>query len=113
MVPFVGQATSRGARRLVDGSPWPETGLNFTVASLAALNDPLKADLLGDFVQRLARAGLGRQPGPWAEHLAGVTRLPLPLVQEMLQQQSLRYVPLDGRVSSCSSAWPTPSPRRG
>jgi len=100
--PFVGQATSRGSRRLVDGSPWPETGLNFTVASLAALNDPLKADLLGDFVQRLARAQAWAtaNPGPWAEHLAGVTRLPRPLVQEMLQQQSLRYVPLDGRVSA-------------
>ncbi|MFN3766884.1 MAG: ABC transporter substrate-binding protein [Ectopseudomonas guguanensis] len=99
--PFVGQATSRGARRLLDGSQWPETGLNFTVASLAALNDPLKAGLVGDFVQRLARAQAWAtaNPGPWAEHLAGVTRLPLPLVQEMLQQQSLRYVPLDGRVS--------------
>ncbi len=100
--PFVGQATSRGAHKLLDGSQWPETGLNFTVASLAALNAPHKAELLGDFIQRLARAQAWAtdHPAAWAERLAQVTRLPLPLVQEMLAQQSLRYVPLDARVSA-------------
>ncbi|SDH68871.1 sulfonate transport system substrate-binding protein [Pseudomonas flavescens] len=98
--PFVGQATSRGAQRLLDGSRWPETGLNFTVASQAALNDPLRAELIGDLIQRLARAQAWAtaNPEPWAEHLAGVTRLPLALVREMLAHQQLRYVPLDDRV---------------
>lgn len=100
--PFVGQATSRGATRLLDGAQWPETGLNFTVASQAALNDPDKAERLGDFIQRLARAQAWAtaNPEPWAEHLAELTRLPLPLVQEMLAQQHLQYVPLDARVAA-------------
>ncbi|WP_175650733.1 ABC transporter substrate-binding protein [Pseudomonas sp. Marseille-P9899] len=99
--PFVGQATSRGARKLVDGAQWPETGLNFTVASLAALNDPQKAELLGDFIQRLARAQAWAtaHPDAWAERLVQVTRLPLPLLQEMLGQQRLQYVALDARVA--------------
>jgi len=100
--PFVGQATSRGARVLVDGSHWPETGLNFTVASLKALTDPQKSELLGDFIQRLARAQdwATDHPQAWAERLAEVTRLPLPLLQEMLARQHLRYVPLDARVAA-------------
>ena len=100
--PFVGQATSRGARVLLDGSRWPETGLNFTVASLAALNDPQKAADLGDFIQRLARAQdwATRHPEDWAQRLTEVTRLPLPLLREMLAHQQLRYVSLDARVAS-------------
>ncbi|CAM3869785.1 putative aliphatic sulfonates-binding protein [Pseudomonas reidholzensis] len=99
--PFVGQATSRGARKLLDGSQWPETGLNFTVASLAALQDPHKAEWLGDFIQRLARAQAWATANPeaWAAQLSQVTRLPLPLLREMLGQQQLRYVPLDARVA--------------
>lgn len=95
--PFVGQATSRGARKLLDGSQWPETGLNFTVASLAALQDPVKAELLGDFIRRLARAQYWAtaHPDAWAAQLATVTRLPLPLLQEMLASQQLHYVALD------------------
>lgn len=100
--PFVGQATSRGARVLLDGSRWPETGLNFTVASVAALSDPEKAAHLGDFIQRLARAQdwATRHPEDWAQRLTEVTRLPLPLLREMLAHQQLRYVPLDARVAS-------------
>lgn len=99
--PFVGQATSRGARVLLDGSRWPETGLNFTVASLAALKDEQKAEWLGDFIQRLARAQdwATAHPDAWAAALAQVTRLPLPLVQDMLAHQQLHYVPLDARVT--------------
>ncbi|PWB34093.1 aliphatic sulfonates ABC transporter substrate-binding protein [Pseudomonas sp. SDI] len=98
--PFVGQATARGAQTLLDGSRWAETGLNFTVASLAALNDPEKAALLGDFIQRLARAQAWAtaNPEPWAAHLAQVTRLPLPLVKDMLARQHVQYVPVDARV---------------
>ncbi|KJK16765.1 ABC transporter substrate-binding protein [Pseudomonas sp. NPDC087612] len=98
--PFVGQATARGAQKLLDGSQWPETGLNFTVASLAALDDPHKAEALGDFVQRLARAQAWATANPeaWAQQLARVTRLPLPLVRDMLAQQHLQYVALDARV---------------
>ncbi|WP_263145079.1 aliphatic sulfonate ABC transporter substrate-binding protein [Pseudomonas sp. RIT-PI-AD] len=100
--PFVGQATSRGARILLDGSHWPETGLNFTLASLAALGDPRQAELIGDFIGRLARAQAWAtaNPGPWAERLAQATRLPLPLVQGMLERQHLRFVPLDGRIAA-------------
>ncbi len=99
--PFVGQATSRGARLLLDGSRWPETGLNFTVASLAALNDAEKSAHLGDFIQRLARAQdwATAHPEEWARRLADLTRLPLPLLQEMLAHQQLRYVALDARVA--------------
>lgn len=99
--PFVGQATSRGARKLLDGSLWPETGLNFTVASHKALDDPQKAQWLGDFIQRLARAQAWATANPdaWAARLAQVTRLPVPLLQEMLAQQHLQYVPLDARVT--------------
>lgn len=100
--PFVGQAIAQGARRLLDGSPWPETGLNFTLASERSLDDPLQRALVGDFIQRLARAQAwaSANPGPWAEQLAQATRLPLPLVQEMLDHQQLRFVPLDDRVSA-------------
>lgn len=98
--PFVGQATSRGARVLADGTPWPETGLNFTLASERALADPLRRDRLGDLLQRLARAQAWAtaHPREWARALVAATRLPAPLVEEMLDRQALRYVPLDARV---------------
>jgi sulfonate transport system substrate-binding protein len=98
--PFVGQATSRGARVLVDGSAWPETGLNFTVASLQALNDPQRTGPLGDLLARLARAQAWAtaHPEEWAEVFAQTTRLPVALVQEMLAHQNLRYVPIESSV---------------
>ncbi|RON69428.1 ABC transporter substrate-binding protein [Pseudomonas fluorescens] len=94
--PFVGQATSRGARILVDGSAWPETGLNFTVASKRALEDPERAGQVGDLLARLARAQAWAtaHPEAWAEVFAQTTRLPVELVQEMLAHQDLRYVPI-------------------
>jgi sulfonate transport system substrate-binding protein len=98
--PFVGQATSRGARVLLDGSAWPETGLNFTVASLKALDDPQRAASLGDLLARLARAQAWATANPqaWAEVFAQTTRLPVALVQEMLAKQALRYVPIEPSV---------------
>lgn len=98
--PFVGQATSRGARVLVDGSGWPETGLNFTVAGLQTLNDPQRAAHLGDLLGRFARAQAWAtaHPQAWAEVFAQTTRLPVALVQEMLAHQDLRYVPIEKTV---------------
>lgn len=98
--PFVGQATSRGSRIFVDGSAWPETGLNFTVASLRALSDPERAGQLGDLLARLARAQAWAtaHPDQWAEALARTTRLPVPLVREMLAQQNLRYEPITPEI---------------
>ncbi|SMQ23640.1 sulfonate transport system substrate-binding protein [Pseudomonas helmanticensis] len=98
--PFVGQATARGARVLVDGSGWPETGLNFTVASLQTLEDPQRAGPLGDLLARLARAQAWATayPQAWAEVFAQTTRLPVSLVQEMLAKQDLRYVPIESSV---------------
>lgn len=98
--PFVGQATSRGSRILVDGSAWPETGLNFTVASLTALNDPERAGQLGDLLARLARAQAWAtaHPDQWAEVFARTTRLPVTLVREMLAQQNLRFEPISPEI---------------
>ena len=98
--PFVGQATSRGARVLVDGGAWPETGQNFTLASLKALDDPQRAAEAGDLLARLARAQAWATANPdaWAEVFAQTTRLPLALVQDMLAHQHLRYVPIDPSV---------------
>jgi len=98
--PFVGQATAHGARVLVDGSAWPETGLNFTVASGQALADPQRARQLGERRVRLARAQAWAtaHPDAWAQALAGSTRLPLELVREMLAHQHLRYVPIDPSI---------------
>lgn len=98
--PFVGQATSRGARVLLDGSGWPETGLNFTVAGLQTLNDPQRAAQLGDLLGRFARAQAWAtaHPQAWAEVFAQTTRLPVALVQEMLAHQDLRYVPIEKTV---------------
>ncbi|AZP72147.1 ABC transporter substrate-binding protein [Pseudomonas poae] len=98
--PFVGQATSRGARILVDGGPWPETGQNFTVASLKALADPERAAQAGDLLARLARAQAWAtaHPDAWAEVFAQTTRLPVALVRDMLAHQNLNYVPIDPAV---------------
>lgn len=98
--PFVGQATARGGRVLVDGRAWAETGLNFTVASQQALDDPERSAQLGDLLARLARAQdwATAHPGDWAKALAQTTRLPLPLVEEMLSQQALHYVPIDASI---------------
>ncbi|MFJ2318740.1 ABC transporter substrate-binding protein [Pseudomonas sp. NPDC087817] len=98
--PFVGQATSRGARILLDGSSWPETGLNFTVASKRALADPERAGQVGDLLARLARAQAWAtaHPEAWAKVFAQTTRLPVELVQEMLAHQDLRYVPIQPTV---------------
>lgn len=98
--PFVGQAVARGARILLDGSAWPETGLNFTVASSQALADPQRAGQLADLLARLARAQAWATAHPveWAQALAATTRLPLSLVQEMVSHQSLRYVPISPAV---------------
>lgn len=98
--PFVGQATSRGARILLDGSGWPETGLNFTVASKQALADAERAGQVGDLLARLARAQAWAtaHPQDWAEVFAQTTRLPVELVQEMLAHQDLRYVPIQPPV---------------
>ncbi|MBD1586179.1 ABC transporter substrate-binding protein [Pseudomonas typographi] len=98
--PFVGQATGRGARVLVDGSAWAETGTNFTVASVQALNDPSRAQQLADWLVRLARAQAWAtaHPAEWGQALAGITRLPLALVQRMLAEQHLLYVPIDPAI---------------
>ena len=98
--PFVGQATSRGARVLLDGSECPETGQNFTVASLKALADPERTAQAGDLLARLARAQAWAtaHPEAWAEVFAQTTRLPVELVQEMLAHQDLRYVPIQPTV---------------
>lgn len=98
--PFVGQATSRGARILLDGSAWPETGLNFTVASRRALDDPARAGQLGDLLIRLARAQdwATAHPEDWAAVFAQTTRLPVALVREMLARQDLRYVAIQPSV---------------
>lgn len=98
--PFVGQATSRGARILVDGGPWPETGQNFTVASLKALADPERAAQAGDLLARLARAQAWAtaHPDAWAEVFAQTTRLPVALVRDMLAHQNLNYAPIDPAV---------------
>ncbi|MFJ2709328.1 ABC transporter substrate-binding protein [Pseudomonas sp. NPDC087346] len=98
--PFVGQATSRGARILLDGSAWPETGLNFTVASKRALKDPERAGQVGDLLARLARAQdwATAHPADWADVFAQTTRLPVALVQEMLAHEDLRYVPIQPSV---------------
>lgn len=79
---------------------WPETGLNFTVASLQALNDPQRTGPLGDLLARLARAQAWAtaHPEEWAEVFAQTTRLPVALVQEMLAHQALRYVPIESSV---------------
>lgn len=98
--PFVGQATSRGARVLLDGSEWPETGQNFTVASLKALADPERTAQAGDLLARLARAQAWAtaHPDAWAEVFAQTTRLPIALVRDMLAHQTLQYVPIDPAV---------------
>lgn len=98
--PFVGQATARGAQVLVDGAAWPETGLNFTVANRQALEDPARTRQLGNLLARLARAQAWAtgHPDAWAQALAESTRLPLPLVHEMLARQQLEYVPIDASV---------------
>ncbi len=98
--PFVGQATSRGARILVDGSSWPEAGQNFTVASIKALADPDRAAQAGDLLARLARAQTWAtaHPDAWAEVFAQTTRLPVPLVRDMLAHQNLSYAPIDASV---------------
>lgn len=98
--PFVGQATFRGARILVDGGPWPETGQNFTLASLKALADPVRAAAAGDLLARLARAQAWATANPeaWAQVFAQTTRLPIALVRDMLAHQHLRYVPIDPQV---------------
>ena len=98
--PFVGQATARGARVLVDGAAWPETGLSFAVASGQALADPERSAQLGELMTRLARAQAWAtaHPDAWAEALARSTRLPLELVRDMLARQHLRYVPIDPSI---------------
>jgi sulfonate transport system substrate-binding protein len=98
--PFVGQATARGGRVLLDGSAWAETGLNFTVASQQALDDPERSAQLGELLSRLARAQnwATAHPADWAKALAQTTRLPLPLVEEMLARQNLHYVPIDTSI---------------
>lgn len=98
--PFLGQATARGGRVLVDGSAWAETGLNFTVASQQALDNPDRSAQVGEFMARLARAQdwATAHPSEWAKALAQTTRLPLPLVEEMLAKQSLHYVPIEPTI---------------
>ncbi|MCU1771424.1 ABC transporter substrate-binding protein [Pseudomonas sp. 13B_3.2_Bac1] len=98
--PFVGQATSRGARILLDGSAWPETGLNFTVASQPALDDPERAGQVSDLLARLARAQnwATAHPEDWARVFAQTTRLPVELVRDMLAHQNLRYVRIEPSV---------------
>lgn len=94
--PFVGQAVAGGARVLVDGSAWPETGLNFTVASAQALNDPERARPLADLLARLARAQdwATAHPAEWGRALADTTHLPATVVRDMLAHQNLHYVPI-------------------
>ncbi|WPP01992.1 ABC transporter substrate-binding protein [Pseudomonas sp. HR96] len=98
--PYVGQAVAQGARVLVDGSPWPESGLSFAVASQQALADPQRSVQLAELLGRLARAQdwATAHPAEWAVALAAATHLPLALVQDMLAHQHLRYVPIDAGI---------------
>lgn len=98
--PYVGQAIARGARVLADGSAWPETGLSFTVANVQALDDPRRAEQLSDLLSRLARAQAWATAHPveWGKALAETTRLPLPLVQDMLSHQNLQFVPISPAI---------------
>lgn len=94
--PYVGHAVAEGGRVLVDGSAWPETGLNFTVASQQALADPQRTAQLADLLGRLARAQdwATAHPTEWAKALSTATHLPQPLLEQMLSRQNLHYVPI-------------------
>lgn len=88
-----------GARKIGDGVGIT-AGLSFVVATDAALADPAIEAAIADYLPRLIRAEAWADANPeaWAEIYAGLTGLPLPVVQSVVTHDDAQYLPIDQAV---------------
>lgn len=100
--PFTSQARlEHKARVLTDGTAYVN-GLNFQVASPAALQDPAKEAAIRDFLERLAKArtwAISHQ-SEWAKVWSAETGLPLRVTEAAAANYVMRPIPIDGSVVS-------------
>jgi sulfonate transport system substrate-binding protein len=99
--PYLSQMLEDGTARVIATGGEPLTPeFNYLVAPDAALADPRRAALIGDFVARVARATRWQR-----EHVAQAVpviarayNIPPPIAERMLRRAPGRYVPIDASI---------------
>ncbi|YAL82749.1 ATP-binding cassette domain-containing protein [Dermacoccaceae bacterium W4C1] len=93
--PFVTQQLQAGAKA-IGGGPPDEFGLNFQLASTAALADPARAAALRDFLPRLQRAyrWAAANPQGFAQAWSSESKLPLKVAQASVPKKLVDVVPV-------------------
>ena len=88
-----------GAKKIGDGVG-VTAGLSYVVATQAALDDPAIAATIADYLPRLIRAEAWADENPeaWAEIYAGLTGLPLPIVQSVVTHDDAAYLPISDAI---------------
>lgn len=99
--PFLTDLQEAGKVRVIATGAAPTTqGLNYFVASDAALADPKRAKAIGDLVVRMARATRWQDthPAEAAPALAQVYKVDPRIARKIIERSPSRYVPIDSSV---------------
>ena len=99
--PFLTDLQEEGEVRVIATGAAPTTqGLNYIVASDAALADPKKARAIGDLVARIARATAWQDTHASlaAPALAKIYKVDPKIAQKIIERSPSRYVPIDSSV---------------
>ncbi|NIK61346.1 PhnD/SsuA/transferrin family substrate-binding protein [Kribbella shirazensis] len=96
--PFAATAVSSGVADILRTGEGLLSGSNVLVATDAALADPRRAAVIGDFLQRIkaAIAWAARSEAAWAAVYARVNQLPPQVAHETVRRGTTYLVPIDG-----------------
>jgi sulfonate transport system substrate-binding protein len=99
--PMLTQGLNEGRIRVLAYGGQPHTpGFGYLVASEAALADPKRAALIGDFVSRVARATRWQRENveKAAPALAKTYKVSPEIAEQVLRRTPIRYTPIDGSI---------------
>jgi sulfonate transport system substrate-binding protein len=99
--PMLTQGLNEGRIRVLAYGGQPHTpGFGYLVASDAALADPKRAALIGDFVSRVARATRWQRENveKAAPVLAKTYKVSPQVAEQVLRRTPIRYTPIDGSI---------------
>jgi sulfonate transport system substrate-binding protein len=100
--PYSALARAQGAQLILSGEELGIPGVGFQVASEASLGDPEKEAAIRDYLGRLRQAQAWQRENKeaWAEKYSELTKLPLDLAKELLQQDTVPVLIDDAMISA-------------